>query len=168
MASTLEVQSPEVHLLAGLNAAGKTTFARRLERELPAVQFTLDEWTLRLHGLSYDRPGYPAAAAACRELIWDTAVQVLRTGAPVILDWNLWSRERRAEWVGRAADVDASCVLHYLEVPLQTALDQGQATTFSTAHTLSPDAIRHLAALFEPPTDAEDFVLHTVARATDS
>ncbi|MDN5726533.1 MAG: ATP-binding protein [Propionibacteriales bacterium] len=32
-----------VHLLCGLNGAGKTTHARRLEAELPAVRFTLDE-----------------------------------------------------------------------------------------------------------------------------
>lgn len=34
---------PEVHLLAGLNAAGKTTFAKQLERSIPAVRFSLDE-----------------------------------------------------------------------------------------------------------------------------
>ena len=36
--------APRVHLLAGLNGAGKTTFARQLEADLPAVRFTLDEW----------------------------------------------------------------------------------------------------------------------------
>ena len=154
-----------MHLLAGLNAAGKTTLARRLQRSLPAVRFTLDEWMLRLHGLSYEHADYPAAAAACREVIWDTAVQVLKTGTPVILDWNLWSRERRAEWVSRAADVGAPCVLHYLKVPLSTALERGRMRADGTAHRLSPDAIRHLAALFEPPTDWEGFVLETVIQA---
>ncbi len=156
--------TPDVHLLAGLNAAGKSTYARQLQQSLPAVRFTLDEWMLRLHNLSYDDPDYPAAAATCRELIWDTAVQVLRTGAPVILDWNLWSRERRAEWVDRAAWIGATCLLHYVKVPLQTALDQALMRTGNTTHKLSPNAIRHLAQLFEPPTKDEGFVLETVTQ----
>ncbi len=90
---------PEVHLLAGLNGAGKTTFAKHFERTLPAVRFTLDEWMLRLNALAFDHPDYPPAAARCRDLMWDTAVQVLRTGSPVVLDWNQWSRSGRAEWV---------------------------------------------------------------------
>jgi predicted kinase len=35
--------TPEIHLLAGLNGAGKTTRARRLADTLPAVRFSLDE-----------------------------------------------------------------------------------------------------------------------------
>ncbi|NJC23977.1 putative kinase [Arthrobacter pigmenti] len=40
--------NPRVHLLCGLNGAGKTTYARQLEHELPAVRFSLDEWMLHL------------------------------------------------------------------------------------------------------------------------
>jgi predicted kinase len=58
--------APRVHLLAGLNGAGKTTFARHLEADLPAVRFTLDEWLLRLHGLRYDDPRYPPWPTAAR------------------------------------------------------------------------------------------------------
>lgn len=106
---------PEVHLLAGLNGAGKTTHARNLEQAVPAVRFTLDEWMLRLHHLTFDDPAYPAAASDCRDFIWDTAVQVLHAGVSIVLDWNLWSREHRSEWVNRAATIGTTCVMHYLD-----------------------------------------------------
>ncbi|WP_460532347.1 AAA family ATPase [Flindersiella endophytica] len=39
--------SARVHLLCGLVGAGKTTCARRLAADLPAVRFSPDEWMLR-------------------------------------------------------------------------------------------------------------------------
>ncbi|HLH02610.1 MAG TPA: AAA family ATPase [Bryobacteraceae bacterium] len=41
---------PTVQMIFGYLGAGKTTFARKLERELPAIRFTLDEWVTRLFG----------------------------------------------------------------------------------------------------------------------
>jgi predicted kinase len=38
------------HLIHGFLGSGKTTFARRLESELPALRFTHDEWIARLYG----------------------------------------------------------------------------------------------------------------------
>ena len=98
----------------GSAGSGKTTYARKLELELPGVTFTLDEWMLRLHGLSYDDPRYPALAQACKCLIWDTAHQVLTTGVDVILDWNQWSRARRSEWGSRAIEQGYRPVIHYI------------------------------------------------------
>lgn len=122
---------------------------------------------LRLHDLAYDHPDYPTAASHCRDLIWDTAVQVLYAGIPVVLDWNLWSRERRSEWVVRAAAAGSTCILHYLEVPLQTAINRAQSRTEQTAHKLSGDAVRHLAHIFEPPSEQEGFTLHRVTEADE-
>jgi predicted kinase len=41
---------PTAHLIHGYVGAGKTTFARRLEQELPAIRFSHDEWMTRLYG----------------------------------------------------------------------------------------------------------------------
>ena len=42
---------PTVHMIHGYLGAGKTTLARRLEREAPAIRFTHDEWMARLYGI---------------------------------------------------------------------------------------------------------------------
>jgi hypothetical protein len=117
-AAKSRTRPPRVHLLAGLKWAGKTTYARRLEADLPAVRFTLDEWMLRLHELRYDDPTYPELAESCKSLIWDTAQQVLRARVDVVLDWNQWSRKRRREWATRATQARFEPVLHYIRVPL--------------------------------------------------
>jgi predicted kinase len=159
------IRTPQVHLLAGLNGAGKTTYARRLEAELPAVRFTLDEWMLRLHGLPYDDPAYPALAESCKGLIWDTALQVLRAGVDVVLDWNQWSRDRRAEWAAKASAQGFQPVLHYIRVRLATAIAQTavrNAQDPAHAHTLDAAAVRHLASIFEEPDQAEGFQLRII------
>jgi hypothetical protein len=106
--------TPTVHLLAGLNGAGKTTHARRLERDCPAVRFTLDEWMLRLYQLRYDDPRHPELAERCKDLIWATAQQVPAAGTDVVLDSNQWSRTHRATWRDKAMAAGYHPVLHYL------------------------------------------------------
>lgn len=72
---------------------------------------------LRVHDLRYDDPAYPALADRCKDLIWDTALQVLGAGVDVVLDWNQWSRERRAEWAARARAQGSEPVLHPRRAP---------------------------------------------------
>ncbi len=52
----------------------------------------------------------------------DVAVQLLAVGHDVVLDWNQWSRERRAWWAGRARELGYDVLLHYLDVPIEPAI----------------------------------------------
>jgi predicted kinase len=165
MPESRSARTPRVHLLAGLNGSGKTTYARHLEATLPAVRFTLDEWMLRMHGLRYDDPAYPPLAESCKSLIWDTALQVLRAGVDVVLDWNQWSRERRREWAAKATAQGFESVVHYIRVPLDTAIAHATARNAQDpgyAHILDAAAIRHLASIFEEPGDDEDLQLQII------
>lgn len=143
----------DVHLVAGSNGYGKTTWSRRLERTLPGVRFSLDEWMLRLHGVALDPPSYPRLADGCRELIWDIAAQVLRADIAVILDWNMWSRERRADGVRRAADLGSQCQLPYVDVSLDTAIQRAGQCEDPAAHRLDEASIRHLSTLSNRQTN---------------
>ena len=156
---------PRLHLLAGLNGAGKTTYARELQASLPAVRFTQDEWMLRLYDRPYDDPGYGKLTHSCRELIWDVAAQVLANGIDVILDWNCWSRSLRAEWSSRAAPAGCLAVVHYLRVPVQTAIDRAAGRTAagtSLVYALDAAAVRHLAGIFEEPGPDEGIEIRVV------
>lgn len=153
------------HLMAGLNGAGKTTYARKLQQECPAVRFSLDEWMLRLYRLPYDDVRYPELSARCQDLIWDSAQQVLATATEVVLDWNLWSRARRETWRDKVAEAGHHAVLHYVSVQVETAIEHVERRRREEtphAHVLDAEAVRHLARLFEPPTPEEGIEVHIV------
>lgn len=147
-------RSAMVHLLAGLNGAGKTTYAMQLQAELPAVRFSLDEWMLRLHGLAYDDPRYPALAEGCQGLIWDTALQVLASGVDVVLDWAERAREHGYD-----------AVLHYVRVSLETAIARAETRQVGggvASHALDERAVRHLYEIFEEPAEDEPLKVRVV------
>lgn len=150
---------PVVHLLCGLNGAGKTTLARQLEDGLPGVRFTLDEWMLRCFpGLPYDSDEYGRKAETCKDLMWDVALQVMRTGSDVILDWNQWNRERRAFWRDRAVEAGLSVCLHYIRRSVEVAVGQAEervALNTPWVHRLTASQIREFTEIFEEPTNDE-------------
>ncbi len=86
---------PTVHLLHGFVGAGKTTFARRLEVEIPAVRFSIDEWMVSLYGHSPPEDEFPALLVRVESLIWELAKDMVRVNCDVILDHGFWSRESR-------------------------------------------------------------------------
>lgn len=157
---------PTVHLLCGYAASGKTALARRIGSETGAVRFTLDEWMLALYDFGPHDSCYGPAAERVKELIWSVAAECLRGGLDVVLDWSQWNRQRRSEWGARATDAGARVLVHYLAVPLDTALerlaarnlerppgshvlDLGQARAFFEGHFEAPEAEEGLEIVVE-------------------
>lgn len=153
-----EEHQAQVHLVCGLVSSGKTTLAKRLAIELPALRLSRDEWLLRLFRLPHDNPRYVAAIEPCTLLMWDIALDALRLGNSVILDWNHWNAQRRAESRDRATSAGFDVVVHYLDVPIDVAINRARArlaTAPADAHTIDEQGVRHFATIFEPPTPAE-------------
>ncbi len=120
---------------------------------------------LRLYNLEYDDPRYGDLRERCTDLIWDVAQQVLEANTDVVLDWNQWSRARRRAWRDRALSAGHEPVLHYVRVPLETAIARAEQRTSSGdsgTHVLDADAVRHLANIFEIPALDEGIEIRTV------
>lgn len=91
-----------VHLIVGYMGFGKTVFARRLERELPAVRFTHDGFMHALYGRNLPEEEFRDAWQRVDALIWKLAEQTVKAGAHAILDYGFWSREARRRAYERA------------------------------------------------------------------
>jgi hypothetical protein len=157
-----QMAAGRVHLFYGLAGSGKTTRARALCAEGDAVRFTLDEWMIRLYpGLSFDSADYGHRAEDVKALIWSLAEQVLRAGVDVALDWNSWSRERRAWAVRRAATIPAAVILHRLGASIDEATARAAQRHRDPrsvyAHPVGRQGNEHLASIMEPPSEAEGF-----------
>ena len=145
---------PALHLICGLPGSGKTTLAKRIENEAPALRLVPDEWMARLVGDGYDEE----KRAAVEAVQWEIAARALSLGIDVILENGFWSRSERDEFRARAAALGADTRLHYLNVSHDELL---RRLTLRNGE-LPPDTFHvseaqlHLwSSEFEPPTPDE-------------
>jgi predicted kinase len=99
------------HLIHGFLGAGNITFARQLERELPAIRFSQDEWMAHLYGNDPRPDEFPILFRRRSELIAWLWPRCLELNVDVILDLNFGSREERDETRGTASALGASTTL---------------------------------------------------------
>jgi predicted kinase len=104
-----------LHMIHGFVGAGKTTFAKRLESELPAVRFTHDEWMSRLYGDNPPLEYFAEYYNRVHNLIWVYASRLLELKQDVILDFGFWSRASRDEARAKAAVLGALHKLYFLD-----------------------------------------------------
>jgi predicted kinase len=99
-------------LMVGLPGAGKTTRAKELAAAHRALRLTPDEWMIPLFG----RPQPDGKRDVLEGLLISAALQALRLGTGVVLDFGLWGRDERSalRWLARSAG--ASCQVVYLPV----------------------------------------------------
>ena len=151
---------PTAHLLHGFIGSGKTTFARRLEAELPAVRLTHDEWVARLFGQNPPADRFGEYFEPVETLIWQQALGVLRAGSDVIMDLGFWSRASRDTARARVLAVDAVPRFYSFECPLAIMRERTiRRSENPPADSLWIDAAAFdkLIAGFEPMGDDEDF-----------
>ncbi|MFI7641804.1 AAA family ATPase [Nonomuraea sp. NPDC049400] len=141
-------------LLCGLPGSGKTTHAKRLAAELPAVRLCPDEW---LAGLGID-PHDSEARARLERLLWEHARELLRLGQTVILEYGFWSRAERDELRLAARALGAAVELRYLGAPLEELHRRLEARNASGGWGTVPVSramLEEWATIFEPPDRAE-------------
>jgi predicted kinase len=150
---------PTLFLMVGLPAAGKTTRARELAVERGALLLTPDDWALTLFGPDDRHQERPNGKRWLLEgLLVNLAVDALRLGLSVILDFGLWSRDERSalRWLARSAGATSEIV--YLPIDLDVQRRRIQVRWTHTPEQTFPMAESEFGPwreLFEVP-DAEE------------
>jgi predicted kinase len=156
--STVFLMKPTAHLLHGFIGSGKTTFARRLEREYGAVRFSHDEWMIKLHGWNPPEERFSEYLVQVENLLWDEAARALHDGTDVILDFGFWTRVSRDVARNRARSLGATAKFYEVFCSVQTA----RARTLERSKNPSAEsfwingaAFDKLIGFYEPMQDDE-------------
>ncbi len=149
---------PTLHLMVGLPGSGKTTFAKRIAQETGAIRLTPDAWHLRLFGDDTDHPQHDSRHTAVESIMWDLAVDLLKAGNSVILDYGFWAVEERVYFYSQAKQLGTRFQVHVMDVPLDELLCRislRNGNTAEPAFTILPVHMSKWAAAFQPVTPQE-------------
>jgi predicted kinase len=121
-------------LMVGLPAAGKTTRAKELAAAHQALRLTPDHWMIPLFGDSMA----DGKRFVLEGRLISVALQVLRLGTSVVLDFGLWGRDERSalRWLARSAGT--SCRVVYLPVDMDVQLARIAHRQATTPHRTFP------------------------------
>jgi predicted kinase len=141
-------------LMVGLPAAGKTTRAEELAVAQRALRLTPDHWMVPLFG----DPLADGKRWVLEGRLISVALQALRLGISVVVDFGLWGRDERSalRWLARSAG--ASSRLVYLPVGKDVQLARiahRQATAPCRTFPMSEADVDQWREQFQAPDAAE-------------
>jgi predicted kinase len=155
-------KKPVAHIVIGFIGSGKTTFARKLEKETGAVRFTKDEWMVRLFGNTPPKDKFEEYDNKMASLATDMAVKCLKLGIDVIIDEGFWIKEQRDEIREKVNNVGAIPKMCYLNVPLEIMKARTLRRTEKPpmdSFTIDEESFNHYWKFFQPPNKDEEFAL---------
>ena len=144
--------------MVGLPFSGKTTLARKLEREFSALRLTTDEWHVRLFGQDAREPEHDARHSLIEAMLWSVASRALELGTNVILDFGFWAREEREDFRLRAKMLGASSEVHFLDVSEEELLRRLEVRNSQPSQEyfyISAEMIKPWIVFFQRPTADE-------------
>ncbi len=113
-----KAKKPTAYILCGFIGSGKTTFAKKLEKDTGAVRITKDEWMVKIFGNTPVKDKFHEYDGKVTVLSREIALQFLRHGVDIILDEGFWVKSQRDEIKKSIEKIGASAVLYYVQCPM--------------------------------------------------
>ena len=109
----------KIILISGLVGAGKSTYARKLAKQIGGLRFSIDEWMMTLFSADFPEElnfkWSMERIYRIEEQMWSLVPQTIDLGLPLILDLGLLQREHRQKFYNWAEDNNYKIETHVIE-----------------------------------------------------
>ncbi|OGG32886.1 hypothetical protein A2968_06460 [Candidatus Gottesmanbacteria bacterium RIFCSPLOWO2_01_FULL_42_22] len=156
-------KQPIAYVICGFIGAGKTTFARKLEKETKAIRITKDEWIIKIFGnkITSDK-NFEVYDKNITELATNIAFKILKAGKDVILDEGFWVKSQRDDIKKKILQVGAKPIFYYVE----TSVEKMKERVINRSNNPTKDSFEINEEMFdkylkywEPPKKEEGILL---------
>lgn len=150
----------KIIMLIGRISSGKTTYARKVEKEEYALRLSCDE----LMQIVFPEPmgdQYDVYAKRCIQYLYHLGKRLVQGGTNVVMDMGCWTKASRREAAAYFADVEVDW--RYLDIPEEewkrriasrnAAVLEGRSNM--DEYLVDEGLLAKATALFEPPTEDE-------------
>ena len=147
-------QRPQLISFCGLPGSGKTTIARRLEREVGAIRLNIDEWVAAL-GVDFWDDEF---RHRLERRIYQHGLTLLELGQSIIVEDGTWTRAERHDLREVARRLGATIDIHYCKASfdeLWRRLELRNASGAPDAVPITKEILAECWGRFEPPDEAE-------------
>lgn len=155
---------PKVYLITGGTGAGKTTYALKLAQKTGGIRFSIDDWMTTLfwmdspdpirHDWAMERIG------RVESQIWETALQILSQGLPVVLDLGFTKAAHRHRFWELAKAAKAEPNLHWVDVPSEERWRRVKSRNADKGETFAMDVPRSMFDFMESEWEAPETEVH--------
>ena len=151
----------KIILICGAICSGKSTLARELAKRENAVILSNDELTKAVGDYLGDQ--HDAVAARMQLYLRGKAVEIVRAGVSVILEWGFWRRADRDELSRHLTAQDVPFEWHYMDMtPTQLRRDAARrnARPGPSDYIVDEGLMQKCLSAFEPPEPGEMDAVH--------
>jgi len=158
-------KQPIAYVICGFIGAGKTTFARKLEKETKAIRITKDEWIIKIFGnkITSDK-NFERYDKNITELATDIAFEILKSGGDVIIDEGFWVKSQRDDIKKKILNIGAKPMLYYVECSVEKMRERvvnRSKTPPLDSFEINEEMFDKYLKYWEPPIVEEDILLVT-------
>ena len=111
----------KIHIVFGPQGAGKSTYSKKLSKEVNGVHMSVDDWMWKLYGgdlpKTMNLKWIMERVERCENQIWEISKNILNCDRDVILDLGFTKHEKRRKFSLLAEAHNTDVQLHYLKAP---------------------------------------------------
>ena len=154
---------PIAYIISGFIGAGKTTFARKLEKETGAIRVTKDEWIIKIFGnkITLDN-NFEVYDKNITKLATDIVFRILKAGKDVIIDEGFWVKSQRDDIKKKIINVGAKPILYHVQCCVEKMRERVVTRSNSPpedSFEISGEMFDSYLKYWQPPEEDEEFIL---------